>query len=74
MKPSTSTGMTLSGQDWALLVILSILWGGTFAFVKIALVGFAPLTLVFGRVLLAALALLGVLLASGVGVPRGAPV
>ena len=74
MNSSTSTGMTMSGQDWALLVILSVLWGGTFAFVKIALVGFAPLTLVFGRVLLAALALLGVLLASGVGVPRGAPV
>jgi drug/metabolite transporter (DMT)-like permease len=32
------------------LVILSLLWGGSFFFVEIALTGLPPLSIVFGRV------------------------
>ncbi len=39
----------MSPGDWALLVVLSICWGGSFFFIELALDGFSPLTLVFGR-------------------------
>jgi len=49
----------VTARLWALLVMLSLVWGGSFFFVEVALASFAPLTIVFGRVSLAALALLG---------------
>ncbi len=42
---------------WFRLVLLSILWGGSFFFAKIAVGELGPLTVVFARVALAALAL-----------------
>jgi drug/metabolite transporter (DMT)-like permease len=45
-------------RDWLLLVSLSVLWGGSFFFVAVALSGFGPFTVVLGRVGLAALALI----------------
>ena len=47
----------MNGRSWALLVLLSLLWGGSFFFVELALRNLPPLTVVFGRVALAALAL-----------------
>lgn len=43
--------------EWALLVSLSIVWGGTYFFAEVALMEIGSMTLVFGRVALAALAL-----------------
>ena len=43
--------------EWGLLLLLSVLWGGSFFFGKIALAELPPFTLVFGRVSLAAIAL-----------------
>ncbi|UYN93012.1 MAG: DMT family transporter [Enhydrobacter sp.] len=58
---------------WIWLVSLSVLWGGSFFFAKVALAELAPLTVVFGRVALAAIALqLARLLLREVG-PRAAP-
>ncbi len=54
---------TMAAADWAVLLFLSILWGGSFFFIEIALGSVAPLTLVLGRVGLAAVALWGFLLA-----------
>lgn len=47
--------------EWSLLLILSLLWGGSFLFVELALRGLPPLSIVIGRVGLAALLLGGVL-------------
>jgi drug/metabolite transporter (DMT)-like permease len=58
--------------EWALLVTLSVLWGGSFFFGKVALADLPPFTVVFGRVSLAALALNLVVLASGQRMP-GSP-
>jgi drug/metabolite transporter (DMT)-like permease len=44
-------------RDWPLLGLLSVLWGGTFFFVAVALKDLSPLTIVFARVALAALIL-----------------
>ena len=44
--------------DWVLLVVLSVLWGGSFFFTKVALAALPPLTLVLLRVGIAAAVLL----------------
>jgi drug/metabolite transporter (DMT)-like permease len=49
--------LRISPTDWLWIVVLSILWGGSFIFIEVALAGFAPLTLVTLRVGLAALVL-----------------
>ncbi|MEO1590794.1 MAG: DMT family transporter [Cyanobacteria bacterium J06632_22] len=44
-------------REWGLLVLLSLIWGSSFVFVEVALVGLSPLTLVFFRLAIAALTL-----------------
>ncbi|MBI1383338.1 MAG: EamA family transporter [Rhizobiales bacterium] len=51
---------TMDGQDWALLVLLSVLWGGAFFFSGIAVRELPPLTVVLARVFFAGLTLLPV--------------
>ncbi len=55
--------------DWILLWTLSLLWGGSFLFNELALAGLPPVTIVWGRVALAALLLGLVVRASGQGMP-----
>ena len=65
----------MRGSDWLLLWTLSLLWGGSFLFNELALAGLPPLTVVWGRVGLAALILWGVVRATGAALPprRGWP-
>ena len=56
---------TMNAGDWAILLALSVIWGGSFFFVEIALDTVAPLTLVLVRVALAAAMLWLFLLARG---------
>ena len=44
----------MSAADWLLLVALSVLWGGSFFFAKVAVDDLPPLTLALGRVAIAA--------------------
>ncbi|MCB9946354.1 MAG: DMT family transporter [Rhodospirillaceae bacterium] len=60
--------------EWGLLLTLSVLWGGSFFFVGVAVRELPPLTIVVLRVALAALALLLVLRVIGVRLPRGGKV
>lgn len=46
--------MRMNGQDWAILLILSVLWGGSFFFIEVAIDTVAPFTLVLIRVVIAA--------------------
>ncbi len=55
--------------EWLLLVTLSVLWGGSFFFSKVALDELPPLTVVLGRVVLAAVALNLIVVASGQRMP-----
>ena len=64
--------MKMTGQDWALLIFLSLLWGGAFFFAAVAVKAIPPLTLVALRTGIAATALALVLRAQGVGLPQGA--
>lgn len=61
----------LEAQDWALLLALSLLWGASYFFSKIAVGALPPLTLVGARVLLAAATLLLVCRLVGIGIPLG---
>lgn len=64
--------LSMGALEWALLLVLSILWGGSFFFAKVALSEIPPLTLVFLRVAIAAAALLVFLRVSGRQIPRSA--
>lgn len=57
--------MRMSGPDWAQLLVLSVLWGGTFFFVDVAVKELPPFTLVMLRTGIAALVLGGVLVWRG---------
>ena len=59
----------MGATEWALLILLSVLWGGSFFFAKIAVAALPPLTLVLARVGLAALLLNLLLSVRGGGLP-----
>jgi drug/metabolite transporter (DMT)-like permease len=59
----------MGALEWGLLIALSILWGGSFFFVGVAVVEMPPFTIVLLRVAIAALALHLVLRALGVAMP-----
>ncbi|MDB3921195.1 DMT family transporter [Paracoccaceae bacterium] len=63
--------MRLGPMDWGLLVLLSLLWGGSFLCVGIAVQELPVLTIIALRVSLAALVLWGIALFSGNQLPRG---
>ena len=60
----------IDARDWSLLAALSVLWGGSFFFNGVALRELPPFTLVFLRVVLAALILLPVLYTHKLPFPR----
>ncbi|MBB5686934.1 DMT family transporter [Sphingobium boeckii] len=53
MTPPINQRMGLA--EWAVLIFLSILWGGSFLFIKLSLHSFPPLTLVLLRAILSSL-------------------
>jgi drug/metabolite transporter (DMT)-like permease len=58
-------------REWLLMVVLSIIWGGSFFFVGVAVRELPPLTIVWGRVGLAAVILLGFAGLTGRKLPSG---
>lgn len=61
----------MASRDWLLLIGLSILWGGSFFFIGVAVQALPPFTIVAARVGLAMLVLLAVLRVMKVDLPRG---
>ena len=66
--PSPSPAIDL--RDWGLLLLLSVIWGGSYVFIGVAVQELSPLVIVMARVIIAALALLPVLMIFGGGLPR----
>jgi drug/metabolite transporter (DMT)-like permease len=60
---------TMRPREWGLLILLSVLWGGSFFFVGVAVVELPTFTIVALRVGLAALALLLIARISGLAMP-----
>ena len=63
---NTSMGM----REWLMLITLSLLWGGSFFFVGVAVAELPPLTIVTLRVGLAAITLWIIVLFMGLSLPR----
>ncbi len=62
--------LTMGIREWTLLLVLSLLWGGSFFFVGVAVQDLPPLTIVALRVSLAAVGLWCVVLILGLRPPR----
>src|SRR6185503_5538666 len=69
MTPSPPSRLAMSATDWLLLVTLSILWGGSFFFAKLAVLELPPLTVALGRVAIAAAILVVLARMTGVALP-----
>ena len=66
-----TASVRLRPLEWILLFLLSVLWGGSFFFSKVAVAELPPLTLVFFRVSIAAIILVFFLVIRGIELPRG---
>ncbi len=60
---------SMKPSEWAMLVVLSVFWGGSFFFIEVALRGFQPFAIVFLRVVLAAIILTVVVYLTGRRLP-----
>jgi drug/metabolite transporter (DMT)-like permease len=65
----SDVGNTMGLQEWGLLMGLSVIWGGSFFFIGVAVKSLPPFTLVFLRVALAAMVLNLVVPAIGMRMP-----
>ncbi len=70
MSDRTEINRTMGAVEWGLLIALSVLWGGSFFFVEVALAELRPFTVVLCRVGFAALVLAVVVHATGHRLPR----
>jgi drug/metabolite transporter (DMT)-like permease len=59
----------MGSKEWSLILILSMIWGGSFFFIEVAVAEMTPLTIVWFRVTIAALVLLGYVYFSGRTLP-----
>ena len=66
----TPDAKPMSQYEWLLLIILSVVWGGSFFFVGVAVTALPPLSIVALRVSLAALALMTTLRFTGLNLPH----
>ena len=62
---------TMGTSEWGTLIVLSVVWGGSFFFIEVALTAFPPLTIVALRVAIGALCLHGTAIVLGWQLPRG---
>ncbi|WP_247684941.1 DMT family transporter [Pseudoalteromonas luteoviolacea] len=62
---------TMTTRLWAMLILLSILWGGSFFFVGVAVSSLPPLTIVSLRVCIAAIVLWVIAAVFGLRPPKG---
>ena len=70
--PTADVKAAMGPVEWGLLLLLSLLWGGSFFFSKIAVGELPPLTVVLCRVVLAALTLNLIVLLAGRRLPADA--
>ena len=70
MKAAETFKRSMGAKEWSLLITLSMIWGGSFLFVSIALRALPPMTIVFLRLVLGAVVLYAIALAIGLRLPR----
>jgi drug/metabolite transporter (DMT)-like permease len=70
-KMTAPANRRMSTSDWSILGVLSLLWGGSFYFLALALKGLPPFTIVLGRVGFAAMLLYFYMRIVGQKLPTG---
>ena len=70
-QPPAASSFRMGSAEWLLLIVLSVLWGGSFFFNKLTVAEWPPFAVVQVRVGLAALALLLVVRISGLSMAVG---
>ncbi|MDQ3655836.1 MAG: EamA family transporter, partial [Chloroflexota bacterium] len=68
--PIARTSLAMNAQDWLMLLALSAVWGASYFFGKVAVEDIGPLTVVLGRVSLAAVILYAMIRIRGIEIPR----
>lgn len=68
---NTPIKQSMGAAEWAMLMALSVIWGGSFYTIGIAVKELPALTIVVARVALAALGLWGFMRVAGIRMPRG---
>jgi drug/metabolite transporter (DMT)-like permease len=71
-KMNSKINITMGLTEWLFIILLSVLWGAAFFMGKVAVTEIPPFTIVFGRTILGAAILNGVVIASGQRLPRQA--
>lgn len=66
-----ATGPTMSGANWGRLFMLALLWGLSFPLIKVVVRDLPAISTLFGRVLLATLALGAAMALTRTALPRG---
>jgi len=66
---STAINSRMGLVQWSMLVLLSMLWGGSYFFVEIALEEWSPLLIVAVRIVVASIVIWGIVLAAGLPIP-----
>ncbi|WP_458859515.1 EamA family transporter [Grimontia hollisae] len=67
---TSSINHSMNSKVWAMLILLSILWGGSFFFVGVVVNDLPPLTIVTLRVGIAAFTLWGIAMMLGLRPPK----
>ena len=70
ISPPTVPQLRMGTTEWVLLLLLSLLWGGSFFFGKIAVAELAPFTIVLCRVAIGAVILAVVVRVTGLEFPK----
>jgi drug/metabolite transporter (DMT)-like permease len=71
---TSAINTSMGAREWTMLIVLSVLWGGSFFFVGVAVADLPPLTIVSLRVGLAAIALWSIAFAMGLSPPKSTKV
>ena len=71
---TSSINTSMGTREWFMLIVLSVLWGGSFFFVGVAVADLSPLTIVTLRVGLAAIALWSIAIVLGYRPPKNSGV
>src|SRR5215468_6408887 len=70
MRPAPAITAVGNAREYALLVILAILWGASYAFIRLGVATIPPVTLIAARTLIGGALLFVLLAARGIAMPR----
>src|SRR5258708_25830256 len=61
-----------NAREYALLVVLAIVWGASYAFIRVSVATIPPVTLIAARTLIGGALLFAILTSRGIAMPRDA--